>query len=162
MSLISNTWSVPSFAKELGQTQLPTSMDVIRHSYYIIDKLQTENPLFARKFPTFTDYKNKVIDDLYQIWNKANVPLINRKSTETKLKKLNEDFRKRLDKAKKKKETSIEDEVYKKLFDLCRCRCDLGSNPVFRYGKVFCNCNVMDRIPVKGKFLTSLTNSLSI
>lgn len=162
MDTRSQPWSISALAQEITRTDLPTNMEVVRHSYHVINRLQTEDERFLRKVPDFADYKNLVLDDLFELWARANVPLNNRTTAETKLKKLCKDFRDRVKAAKRRKEESINDPFYKKLFDICRCKCNFQGDPPIRYGKVACSCPVEDRIPERGKSLAISSLALSI
>jgi len=113
MDTRSQPWSISALAQEITRTDLPTNMEVVRHSYHVINRLQTEDERFLRKVPDFADYKNVVLDDLFELWARANVPLNNRTTAETKLKKLCKDFRDRVKAAKRRN---------KKLFDILHLR----------------------------------------
>ena len=135
-----DTLSVASLSQKCSGTNLPTNMDVIKHCYYAINKLKSENPTFLNKSPTYNDFKHLLIEDICQIWSYTHVPLIDARSINKKLKTLWEKFKKRLKLARKRGEGTIEEGKYQNLFDLCTCRCDVGDSPPIRYGRILCSC----------------------
>ncbi|CAK8674822.1 unnamed protein product [Clavelina lepadiformis] len=134
--------------EKLAGNVLPTNMDVLNHYYFESKRLSETNPKFTRKAPAFNDVKEKVVQDVADLWMKANLPTVNLIRIKTKLKELIKKFNLTRKRAKKITKCDIFDEDWlTNLFDVCKCKCSIEENPSLKNKKLACSCVFEDQIP---------------
>ena len=84
--------------------------------------------------------------DVVALWHKAGLPIVSEKRVATKLKETVNRYNAARKRAKNL-EGKIEEEWLEKLFDLCRCKCDIADTPIVQHKKVLCSCIPENRIP---------------
>ncbi|CAK8680277.1 unnamed protein product [Clavelina lepadiformis] len=113
-------------------------------------RLSETNPKFIRKAPVFNDVKEKVVQDVADLWMKASLPIASLIRIETKLKELIKKFNLTRKRAKKIKKCNIFNENrLTNLFNICKCKCSMEENPSLKNKKLACSCDFEDRIPSK-------------
>ena len=78
----------------------PTKKDIIGYYYHVQNWLMCSNEKYFKRWPHFNVCKEDVLKKIDSVWRKSSLPIINKKSKETKLKKLIKQYI--LAKAKKK------------------------------------------------------------
>ena len=55
---------------------LPTNRSVANHYHYLRKNLRTANPKFLKKSAVFADVKQRLVNDVREIWLKAGLPVV--------------------------------------------------------------------------------------
>lgn len=75
-----------ALAAPVKDNQLPTMLDVIKHYFYVKEKIKETNKQFIKKNPGFGLVKGRVLIDIIKIWGKSGIAIIKETSIESKLK----------------------------------------------------------------------------
>ena len=67
-------------------------MAVLNHYYFESKRLSETNPKLTRKAPAFNDVKEKVVQEVADLWMQASFPTVSLTRIETKLKQLIKKF----------------------------------------------------------------------
>jgi len=136
------------FAEDIKDNILPTKKQVIGYYFFVRNRLMCSSQKYLHRRPEFNVCKDEVLDKIEFIWRKGSLPIMGRKSMETKLKKLLEQFS--TAKARSRRKNNVDLQQFESLFDVCSCKCN-NADVVEKYGKIACKCPVEHRIPIKGK-----------
>ena len=137
------------FAKEMKGNVLPTKKDVIGHYFFVRNRLMCNDAKYLHRRPEFNVCKDEVNEGIKDIWIKGCLPVMGKKSMETKLKNLLKQFA-----AAKARRTKLDLSQFENLFDVSTCKCNHG-DIVEKYGRVCCKCSRENQIPIKDMvFLT--------
>lgn len=118
-----------------NEAKLPTKMDVLRRMFLayqdnLVDKGESEN---------YNVYVSEIRNEIIEIWRKTTIPILTINGVDMKIKGLIEKYRR----YRKRKERYVYQKFVEEchtLFDIARCKCDIGCN---------CNCAAADEIPSK-------------
>ena len=108
------------------------------------------NEKYLKRRPDFNVCKEEVLKKIESVWRKSSPPVINKKSMETKLKKLIKQYT-----LAKAKENGVQLLHLETLFDVSSCKCDIAE-VVKKNGKVSCKCSLENRIPFEGEVKLSI------
>lgn len=128
---------------------LPLNSDVVGHYFYLRKQLTETNPKFLKKIPHYKDLKDQLLRDVVGVWNKACLPVLSKQRIEAKLKELIEKYNAARKKEMKRGGSEVNEEWLQNLFDISACKCSIPENPVVRYKKLLCSCELENRIPEK-------------
>ena len=129
---------------------LPGNRNVVNHYQFLRKTLRSTDPEFFKKLPVFADIKQKLVNNVCDIWLKADLTVISEIRILTKCKETIDKYEKAKRKAKnmsKKKELLVSDEWWDWVFDVSKCKCPIAPNLPIHNGKMSCSYSWEDRIP---------------
>ena len=130
---------------QLEKNKLPFNINIINHYYYFSKSYSECKQEFLNKMPGFNDLRNEIVNDVIYIWRAASLPIISYSRIQTKLKDLVAKFERA--KISKSYVNGVSEDWLDKIFDICKCKCEIPENPKIFNGKVSCSCSWEHRIP---------------
>lgn len=108
-------------ATELDSLSLPTACDILKHYFFLGEKLKTNSKMLS--YHTFTP---NVCDKLKGIWDKLNIETAENRNILRKLERLVNNYRE-VSKNQTKRPAQFKEfvDASKKIFYIGRCKCDL-------------------------------------